>query len=166
MKVVTAALALASVLSGCASAPASPESSGPSVASPVASIAGIPEGSSWSKTLTEADVKKFNVGLSLKKMEWAPDRTLTTIFKFNGGAWTQFANYNGGPQQPGDGGSYNYDPVGNLVLSSTSGDTLRFAYHVEQDRLTLKMLGVPAKSSGDLAVVRMMTEGEYGRATP
>jgi hypothetical protein len=170
MKAITAVLAVLVTCSGCSVTPAQPSPAPAPVtssASPSSSPqATIPEGVSWTRTLTNADRKAFNVDVSTKEMEWAPDHTLVTILKFGGGAWTQFANYNGGPQQPGDDGTYSYDTAGNLVLTSPVGGTYQYSWHVAGDRLTLKMLGVPPRSSGDLAATRMMTEGVWERAAP
>jgi len=166
MKTIAAVLVLLISCSGCTtmSAPPAPVASSPSPAS--TPDATLPDGVSWTRTLTNADRKAFNVDLSMKDMEWAPDHTLVTVLKFGGGSWTQFANYNGGPQEPGDGGTYSYDTAGNLVLTSPVGGTYQYSWHITGDHLTLKMLGVPARSSGDLAATRMMTEGDWKRSTP
>lgn len=165
MKTIAAVLALLVICSGCGATPAQPAPVVSATSAPTSPAATLPDGV-WTKTLTKADLKAFNVDVSTKEMAWAPDDTLVIVLKFTGGAWTQFANYNGGPQQPGDAGTYSYDAADNLVLTSPRGGSYSYSWHVAGDRLTLTMAGVPPRSSGDLAVVRMMSEGEYERATP
>jgi hypothetical protein len=162
----TACTACAAPPTGPANAP----STAPSVVStpaPTPASDRIPVGVSWQRTITAADVKRLNVPYKPEEMEFAPDGTMTTVVKFGETAWTQFANYGGGAQQPGDAGTYRYDEDGNLLLTTSSdGSSIRFAWTVSADTLTLRMLGVPATTSGELAVVRMMTEGAYQRMDP
>lgn len=135
-----------------------------STLTPTAASDRIPMGVSWQRTITAADAKRFSVTQAPDELEFAPDGTLTTVFKFGESAWTQFANYGGGAQQPGDAGTYRYDEDGNLLLTTSSdGSTTRYAWTISTDTLTLRMLGVPSAPSDELAITRMMTEGVYHR---
>lgn len=160
-------LSLLLVCTACAAPQPSPSSSTATTSTPVASAAAIPTGVAWERTIAADEPKKFNITRSPKELGFAPDGTLSVVFKFADGAWTQFGNYDGGTMQPGDGGTYRYDEAGDLVLTTASdGSTTKFSWEVTGDRLSLRMLDVGATSSGDLAITRMMTEGQYRRATP
>ncbi|MFT4108609.1 hypothetical protein [Propionicimonas sp.] len=165
-RILLVALVTCTACAAPATVPTSPAPvvSSVSSAGPTAASERIPAGASWQRTITAADAKRSNVPYAPEDMEFAPDGTLTTILKFGESAWTQFANYGGGSMQPGDAGTYRYDEEGHLLLTTSSdGSTARFAWTVSRDTLTLRMLGVPSVSAGELAVARMMTEGAYRR---
>lgn len=146
--------------------PAMQTTSAPSQ-SPLATAAatprtGIPVGVGWHRKINSDEREKFNVSRSPAELGFAPDGTLDLILKFGEDTWTQFANYNGGAQQPGDAGTYRYDDAGNLLLTTSSdGSTSTFSWKIAEGVLTLRMLGVGPTSSGELAIARMMSEGEY-----
>lgn len=166
---IAAPVAALVVLAGCAGQPQAtssaptPTSTIAQTAAPTGNSAGIPTGSVWKKTLTEADRKTFGVLASTKEMQWAPDHTLTVVYKFGDGTWTQFGNYDGGPLTPGEGGTLSYVADNELELTSTAAKvTYRFRYDIDGNTLTLTMLGNPTEDP-DISIVRMMFEGTYTR---
>ena len=159
----TLVVAASFTFAACSTAPGAAPSGTASTVPSQSTSTSIPAGVAWERTITAADFTRFNVQVSPDDLEFAPDGTLTVTFKFGDSSWTQFGNYNGGVPQPGDEGTYAYDDEANLLLTSSSGGTLTLEWQVSGDRLTLRMPEEDSAPSGEMAIVRMMTEGDYQR---
>lgn len=174
MKRTMAALASAVLLvtGGCSSGSGveegtTAESTGPSTPEAVPDAVEsdvIPLGT-YVKTETREDLTAEGVEESVLDQTFPGIDEIRITWKLEDGRWTQFANYDGQTDEPGDLGTYTYDDDGRWVITSeSSGVVNAVEWSFNGAVLTLSDFGVDPVDEVDAFVVTVLFPGEYEKA--
>ena len=142
-----------------ATGPSTPEAVPDAVESDV-----IPLGT-YVKTETREDLTAEGVEESVLDQTFPGIDEIRITWKLEDGRWTQFANYDGQTDEPGDLGTYTYDDDGRWVITSESSGVFNaIEWSFDGGVLTLSDFGVDPVDEVDAFVVTVLFPGEYERA--
>lgn len=155
------------VTGGCSSGSGDEEATaatGPSAPQAVADSAEsevIPLGT-YVKTETRGDLTAEGVDESVLDQTFPGIDEIRITWKLEDGRWTQFANYDGQADEPGDLGTYTYDEDGRWVITSeSSGAVNAIEWSFDGGVLTLSDFLVEPADEIDAFILTVLFPGEY-----
>jgi hypothetical protein len=138
------------------SEPSTPEAAPESMESEV-----IPLGT-YAKTETREDLMAEGTDETVLDQAFPGVEEIRVTWKLEDGRWTQFANYDGQNDEPGDLGTYTYDEAGRWVITSeSSGAVNAIEWNFDDGVLTLSDFGIEPVDAIDAFILTVLFTGEY-----